>query len=100
MSDNKVDLGCIGQIMADSRLKELLCAIYVENSVYRILNVMPYARAIRTLTLTQLVLIKITFKNIDLCDEVKSTIKKIFENLEADHASREFLESHPTIGSI
>lgn len=61
-------MGSIGAIMAGSGLKELLCTIYAENSVDKILNGHAYSRAVRAHMLINLALAHLIFT-----DEVQLT---------------------------
>ena len=73
-------LGCIGFIMSDSGLKELLCTIYAPNSVDHILKGDAFARAVRAHLLVQLALSKVILKNVDLTDDEIYAVNQIFEN--------------------
>ena len=93
-------LGCIGHIMADSGLKELLCTIYAENSVDHILTGHAYARAVRAHILTQLALVKILFKNINLTNEEEAVIKEVIENLELNPMEKSIIEENEVVKNI
>jgi hypothetical protein len=59
-------IGCIGGITAGSGLKELFSEIYADHSVEKMLNSHAYSRAVRALTLTNLVLAGIIIREAQL----------------------------------
>lgn len=70
-------MGCIGQIMAGSGIKEILSLIYAEGSVDKILNGHSYARSVRAHIILQQVL------SIIIMDELKKEneeFQKLLEN--------------------
>lgn len=72
-------MGCIGQIMAGSGIKEILSLIYAEGSVDKMLNGHSYARAVRAHIILQQVL------SIIIMDELKkenADFQKLLESEE------------------
>lgn len=70
-------LGCIGEIMGGSGLKDVLCLIYAEGSVDKILNGHAYARAVRAHIILQQALSLLIFEELKN-DSVE--FKKLIEN--------------------
>ncbi|CAG9769586.1 unnamed protein product [Ceutorhynchus assimilis] len=67
-------LGCIGQTMAGSGLKELLSCALALNSIDKMLIGKSYSRAVRGHLLVQATLAQITLENIDITPEEKEQV--------------------------
>lgn len=70
-------LGCIGEIMGGFGLKDVLCLIFAEGSVDKILNGHSYARAVQTHIILQQALSLLIFEELKN-DSVE--FKKLIEN--------------------
>lgn len=75
-------MGSIGYIMADSRLEDVLKALYAENSVNHIMCRHEYSRAVRARTLVYLSLAKKIMDNIKFTDEYRDIIDEIVTDLD------------------
>lgn len=67
-------LGSIGQIMAESGLKELLCTIYTPNSIDKMLSGHAYARSVRAHNLVHRSLANIEFDKMSISDHKKAVL--------------------------
>lgn len=72
----------------------------IENSVDHILTGHAYARAVRAHILTQLALVKILFKNINLTNEEEAVIKEVIENLELNPMEKSIIEENEVVKNI
>ena len=57
------------------------------------------ARAVRAHALTQLALVKILFKNMNLTNKKLSTIKEVMENLELNPMEKSLIENNEYVKS-
>lgn len=83
-------LGCIGYIMADSGLQELLSIVYAENTTKHILSGHAYARAVRAHNLVATALSNLILSEVVINDEEKSAVLNVlntFNDFPPDRAS-------------
>lgn len=80
-------LGCIGEVMAGSGLKELFTTIYAENSVDKMLHGHAYSRAVRSHILTNLVLAEMVMSEMNLTNDERAELERLINGKESILAS-------------
>lgn len=91
-------LRCIGQTMAGSGLKEVLCLVYAPNSVDKMLTGQAYARAVWDHSLVHAVLAQILLQQANVSDEEKAGITSLISSM--DHLTPQQIENDRSLSSV
>jgi len=88
-------LGCIGYLMTNSGLQEILDTICAPNSVEKLLTGHAYSRAVRAHSLTHLALSKLIFERIKLTEDERVKANEYFSVYFEQPTSMEVVNQDP-----
>ena len=93
-------MGGIGNIIAESGLKEVLCTVFASNSVDKMLIGHAFSRAVRRHFLVQTVLAEIILNSLEASDEHKKEITELLAKLKDDALTQDMIKQNAQLALL